>query len=218
MRRCLTSKDWIKVLAFGWRYSYEALFLIRQNEKRSFARKPSCGAMHLTDKTRSLASNYSKNRRNIFDYNKSCLKQLRMTLPRIFIIWSKVRFWCYCVTSVIYYIVATLIGLNFPPTNKASPIATRPFTYLLKNNLMKCSSRQFSSIFLHNFPLFFAKITFGQPNNARRAHHTQTDQLKLRITYNLNINLGRRYCSKSPRICSSSANGSFNIWSSNSKH
>ncbi len=30
------------------------LLLFRQNEMRSFARKPSCGAMHLTDKTRQL--------------------------------------------------------------------------------------------------------------------------------------------------------------------
>lgn len=32
------------------------LLLFRQNEMRSFARKPSCGAMHLTDKTRPLLS------------------------------------------------------------------------------------------------------------------------------------------------------------------
>ena len=35
IRWSLTSRDWITGLAFGWRYSYETLFLIRQNEKRA---------------------------------------------------------------------------------------------------------------------------------------------------------------------------------------
>ncbi len=43
IRRSLTSEVSIKGLAFSWRYSYETLFLIWQNEKQRFVRKPSCG-------------------------------------------------------------------------------------------------------------------------------------------------------------------------------